>query len=306
MKILVIPDIHETRHYKKYLDKINDFDKVIFLGDFFDYHGEEPEGDKYQNFLDICFFKKNHMDKVDLLIGNHDNSYLINDMTNSYQYANEAKIEKVLRDNIKLFKLAVEYDGYVFSHAGISKEFMEDRKLSSLDDLNNLMLSDELGYDYRDRSGYGDSKYASPTWIRPNSLLIHSAYTKQVVGHTALGEDIRFLQFRGNKVIFCDTYNHNKALFLDTSKEYEFEDVERKKEIKVEKIEIIQTRNGIYNVFVTYNKEFETKNLDAYSITGFKTPVEAEEAVAAMFEELYREGIDVGDYPKPEVIKYND
>ena len=220
MKILVIPDVHETRYWEN--NNFDDFDRIVFLGDYFDFHGKEPEGDKIENFLNICRLKNN---KVDLLLGNHDLSYLLNERTNTYQYYNSFKIKEALENNINLFQIAVEYDGYVFSHAGISKDFMEENKLSSLKDINDKKTNRIMKLSPMDWSGYGNSTYNSPVWIRPNALLQNAAFDKQVVGHTVFGDKSILYSHNNNKVIFCDTINHDKSFILDTEKDYEYNEV---------------------------------------------------------------------------------
>lgn len=320
MKILIIPDIHETSYYKSYLDKVNDYDKIIFLGDYFDYHGKKPDGDACANFREICEFKRKYNDKVDMLIGNHDNTYISDDMTNSFQYVNEAKIEKVLRENFDLLKIAVEYDGYVFSHAGISDIFLYMYGMA--DNVNGIivlhddaiqMLNDKLkenqifGYSPFDMSGYGDDKTASPLWIRPNALINHSAFAKQVVGHTAVVKDAAaFYKLKDHYFIFTDTVEHNCIIEIDTQKEYEYKDLDKKEPIQVEKVEIIQSKGGVYNVFITYAHEFDTKVMNAYSIYGFETPEEAEDATLRMFDELRAEKKEIVDLPEFTVIPFED
>lgn len=76
MKIIVIADIHGRSIWKEIISKENDFDSVIFLGDYFDTHGGGYSANRQiENFKDIIAYKKANMDKVTLLIGNHDVHY---------------------------------------------------------------------------------------------------------------------------------------------------------------------------------------------------------------------------------------
>ena len=77
-RILVVPDVHGRIFWKESVNKyINLVDKIVFLGDYLDpYGGEEGLADDiYQNMMDIIKLKMNHMDKVVLLKGNHDQHY---------------------------------------------------------------------------------------------------------------------------------------------------------------------------------------------------------------------------------------
>ena len=72
--ILVCGDIHGRRFWKKPCENIEDYDKVIFLGDYLDPYDFEGITviDAIKNFEEIIEFKKNNVDKVILLLGNHD------------------------------------------------------------------------------------------------------------------------------------------------------------------------------------------------------------------------------------------
>ena len=91
MKVLVIPDIHGRKFWRKAIsDNIGKVDKVIFLGDYLDpYQNEIEENPELmeceyfydaKNLLkmleDIIGLKKNEPDKYILLTGNHSNSYI--------------------------------------------------------------------------------------------------------------------------------------------------------------------------------------------------------------------------------------
>ena len=80
-KILVLPDIHGRRFWKKPCENIEDYDKVIFLGDYLDPYDFEGITviDAIKNFKEIIEFKKNNVDKVILLLGNHDMPYFSSD-----------------------------------------------------------------------------------------------------------------------------------------------------------------------------------------------------------------------------------
>ena len=73
MKILVLPDIHGRPFWTKPSKRVNEYDKVIFLGDYMDpypFEGNSVE-DSLANFGQIIDFAKNNKDKVNLLLGNH-------------------------------------------------------------------------------------------------------------------------------------------------------------------------------------------------------------------------------------------
>ena len=133
-KILVVPDIHGENFWKKPVQKyIYQVDKVIFLGDYLDpYRNEGKEYSQqeiFNNLMAIVDFKRDHMDKVVLLKGNHDQHYASETFrdiacasrcdTNNWSLYNAVFVR-----NKDLFKLAHIEDvrgiPYLFSHAGLT------------------------------------------------------------------------------------------------------------------------------------------------------------------------------------------
>ena len=77
MKIGICGDIHGRQFWKVFKEHIDEFNKIVFLGDYvspYPYEGISNE-EAIDTFLEVLDFKKNNPDKVILLIGNHDLSY---------------------------------------------------------------------------------------------------------------------------------------------------------------------------------------------------------------------------------------
>lgn len=83
MKIITIGSIHGRDSWKEIVKQ--DFDKVIFIGDYFDSF-DIPFKDQLQNFQAIIAFKKQNPDRVVLLIGEHDYQYLRYSKDRHYGY----------------------------------------------------------------------------------------------------------------------------------------------------------------------------------------------------------------------------
>ena len=133
-KILVVPDIHGETFWKepilKYIEQV---DRIIFLGDYLDPYPEEgkeypPQG-LFDNLMDIIDIKRDHMDNVVLLKGNHDQHYAsetFRDMAcaSRCDTINWSLYNAVFVKNKELFKLAHLEDvrglPYLFSHAGLT------------------------------------------------------------------------------------------------------------------------------------------------------------------------------------------
>ena len=75
MKVLIIPDVHGSHNWEIAKEKIDEVDFVVFLGDYGD-SWENNWPDQGENVKAIFDFKRKHPDKVKVLLGNHDWSYI--------------------------------------------------------------------------------------------------------------------------------------------------------------------------------------------------------------------------------------
>ena len=142
MKVLVIPDIHGRKFWRKAIaDNIGKVDKVVFLGDYLDPYGNEieenPELMEYEYFYDaknllnmlndIIGLKKNEPDKYILLTGNHTDSYIWSKFHSATRtdYRNWEKYHKFFSQNLEYFNLVFTSGTTIFSHAGFTKEWTQ-------------------------------------------------------------------------------------------------------------------------------------------------------------------------------------
>lgn len=188
MKIIVIGDIHGRTCWKDILNKEKIFDKVIFLGDYVSTHDKVTEEDQINNLEDVLQFKKDNSDKVILLRGNHDTQHL------GYYWAECSglfrNVAQYLMKHRERFLENTQWiyvqDGIVFSHAGISDDWMTNSGFMNLNEVLNANPDERFGfipdspYDY-----YGNSVTQSCVWIRPQALCrCNIPEFDQVVGHT--------------------------------------------------------------------------------------------------------------------------
>lgn len=129
-KILIIPDVHGRTFWRKACELIDSVDKVIFLGDYLDPYPKEgiSSEDCINNFVGILLFKRNHPDKVVLLIGNHDLHYLPkyqNDWGCRRDDSNFNTISNLFMMFISYFQIAYRYDKYLFTHAGVLQGWLD-------------------------------------------------------------------------------------------------------------------------------------------------------------------------------------
>ena len=256
MKILIIPDVHgnwgETvKFIKSHKDEV---EKVVLLGDYVDDFDVSKHGlPMITGIKEVCSMARAEPEKFEILLGNHDYQYIVGTMYSGYNPKYKADYVKVFMDNIDLFKIAVELDGWVFSHAGFSStwctkhginsdifgEFEKTRYGIGQEEwlsmcvstrvnkiFQNAFTSEERRKDLDifehfpgvdDYYGSGDTKRASPIWIRPSALLEDMHFPQQIVGHTEVYFPPMTLKSkRGDKLIVIDSPSHNQYTFFDT------------------------------------------------------------------------------------------
>lgn len=127
-KILIVPDVHGRKFWRKAPEMINSVDKVVFLGDYLDPYPWEDISrlDAINEFKDIIEFKRSNPDKVVLLLGNHDCAYCFDfGSASRYDYENEFEIKSLFKENMDIFRLYYQEDRYLFSHAGVTNDWLK-------------------------------------------------------------------------------------------------------------------------------------------------------------------------------------
>lgn len=243
MKIIIIGDIHGRGLWKEVVAnelKEKEPHTIVFIGDYFDSRDGISSEDQINNFLDIIRFKKDQASAIDviLLIGNHDYHYLpeIQEHYSNYQKDAAETIYKTLEDNMSHLQMAYSHENFLFTHAGVSRDFCDNRNINyditllGLDnitefiaeDLNDRFINEPtiFGFTPNDfMDNHGESVTQTPIWIRPKSLgksIIPGI--RQVVGHTTV-EHITTVE---NKHILAGTEYITSLTLIDTlaSREY--------------------------------------------------------------------------------------
>jgi DNA repair exonuclease SbcCD nuclease subunit len=234
MKTVILGDIHGRSFWKDIVNHENP-DKVIFVGDYFDSFKIKTD-EQLNNFLDIVEYKKTSGKEVILLIGNHDIHYYpeISDTgTSGYQTIGRLQIEPTIDSNREHLQMAYKMDEFLFTHAGVSSEWLDDNVVgwdvdNIADKINELFHYQPNRFNFRsfkqyskDRTvlsdGHGSNTYQTPIWIRPKALMAANKDTLrkkiiQVVGHTWVDEIDKEGKATGGRYYFIDT--------MDTSQEY--------------------------------------------------------------------------------------
>lgn len=221
MKVVIIGDIHGRKTWKKIVKKEEDADYFVFLGDYFDPYDLSTHKEMYDNFMEIIAFKTSNLEKVKLLVGNHDLHYICNTNPCSRYHSGMktfiGDMNYFVQNN--LLQLCWEIPDKMNTwcvHAGFTNTWLRNNRLQlnvkELNDhfkeicsINNKAINPyafvNLGYR---TDPYGDNVYQSPLWVRPRSVLKDNPHGLiQFVGHTQTGKvDKATLS---NPIIQCDS-----------------------------------------------------------------------------------------------------
>jgi hypothetical protein len=218
MKIIAIGDTHGRDIWENIVKVEEDFDKFIFIGDYFDTREDIDVSIQIKNFSKILEFKKSNPDKVFLLMGNHDYHYLkgCGETYSGYQHYAAMDINEVLQPALTSGYLQVchVYGEYIFSHAGLTNTWCEnnDIDLYNIEESVNVKLLKKMEafrFEYGENlDRTGDDVTQSPIWVRIPSLFkdMVKGFT-YIIGHTTVKQ-----MHMANNIIAIDC--------LGTSNEY--------------------------------------------------------------------------------------
>lgn len=243
MKTIVLGDTHGRDTWMKIASDNKDAERFIFIGDYFDSRDGISTDDQINNFLNIIEFKKlqEREDKeVVLLIGNHDHHYFKEigyTGTSGYQAAAKFDIERLIDGFKNDLQMAYSIDNILFTHAGVSEEFMDDEFgsigyewISDVNTaeyvaqgVNNLWKERPKAFLFNGIDGSGNDTWQTPIWIRPQSLVQSSKNLAkkgiiQVVGHTQVKHiDPKGIMNQG-KYYLIDTIGIGEYLIIEDDK----------------------------------------------------------------------------------------
>ena len=213
-KILVLPDIHGRKFWKQPCENSEEYDKIVFLGDYFDpydFEGITVE-DAIQNFKEILSFT-NDNPKAVMLLGNHDMPYFskgyyaLSKWHCRHSKMHHDEISKLFGEYNGSFKIAYAQDNVLFTHAGVLSDWLDfvfDYKYEKTidleelcNDLNNLPNEERGLWNLYMVSSYrgGDDPFSSCIWADVHEMYwnVQNAQNEkhepiydinQVFGHT--------------------------------------------------------------------------------------------------------------------------
>ena len=215
-KTLVIPDVHGTTHWKTCIDKIDEFDYIVQLGDWFDqWVNKWDEVDQIENLREFIELKKKYPEKIFALIGNHDLGYLMNESMSGQQKNKFYDIKEAMKEFVPYMDIAAKIDGYVLSHAGFSKTWMKNNKFKTIDEVNAAFHdSNYEPFRFDGWDSYGNDITQGPTWIRPGALIDDMYFKKQIVGHTEVKNPCLLVKRGKDEIILVDSKDHIKQYII--------------------------------------------------------------------------------------------
>ena len=189
-KIVVIGDIHGHDSWKKLIELNPDATEFVFIGDYFDSFSVSHVEQIY-NYKEIIKWKESTDVKVTMLIGNHDFHYMseCGGRYGGYNAWHAPEIGELLRETKEHLQVAYQVDKFLFTHAGVSKEWYETNFPEAGDipeQINDLWSYDKRSFNHSGMEMYGNYDGEGPMWIRPDALKRNKLNDTiiQIVGHT--------------------------------------------------------------------------------------------------------------------------
>ena len=152
--------------------------------------------------------------KIIPILANHSYGYWINGGHTGYQKEAQEIVKSWLELNKDKIKLIYKIENYLFSHAGICNEWLQDFLQTTytielndnlINKANNLWLNS-------DENAHKNLLYKnqlSPIWLRPTNTRLYLTYPRhfiQIIGHTPV-ETIKMLPWDDSKIYFGDTHS---------------------------------------------------------------------------------------------------
>lgn len=212
---IVIPDVHGTLFWKDFVAERKPGERVLFLGDYVLRRGRGPfAASEADNFLEIVEYARANPDTY-LLIGNHDYEYTNFTRYETFDYRPD--LEEVIRNNIDIFKIVLIDGNVIFSHGGVTYNFLTNNGLKHPADLNELWKKRPQAFDFLEYDPLfrtisqrdGDDSWQSPLWARGMALTANAVPGfNQIVGHTPVRSPEMFETRYGDKFLLTCTLDN--------------------------------------------------------------------------------------------------
>jgi hypothetical protein len=243
MKVISIGDLHGSDCWKKVFSLKNEFDKIVFIGDFCDSADYNENGvvvrraytndEIFQNLYDIIEFKKANMDLVELLLGNHDISYMCfpRFFCQGFRADAQPSLNILFNNNRRLFDVAYQFKNYLWTHAGVTNKWLAefkpmaeerglwDDKLPLADILNmanETSLQEKLFQKSGRRMVHGDTDLVGGiVWSdRSETREDYLNNYNQIVGHTSIARNTT-IEHNGSSITYIDSLHSEGGGFYE-------------------------------------------------------------------------------------------
>ena len=226
-KTTFVGDIHVKSEILNRVEKIfnedKNIDKLVFLGDYVDDWNTSAK-DNVAILEEIFNLKKKYNDKIVLLLGNHEMSYM-GFLCSGHKPSKET--EKLLHDNLDLLDVVYKTNDFIVTHGGFTElwlNMLKDQYLIEDDDKVidkiNEMFHKRDGSIMRDLnlaslSSGGYSIISSCLWARPTDHTYSpiNLGKDQIIGHTPNRQE---LKNSVGSIIIDGLEINDKIFYIDT------------------------------------------------------------------------------------------
>jgi len=220
MRTLIIPDIHNQTENADHWLNTQKYDRVVFLGDYFDHFGDNVNDVR----LTALWLRERMKRRDDIfLLGNHDAAYLFRNSANFYcpgfTQAKANGIHEILSpEHWNRFQLAHAEQGWLMSHAGIHPSWIKNPDIDQILERCRLAMNRAKNGALDPLFGWGIDRggsqpFGGPLWMDWGSLIPISGIN-QVVGHTP-GSDVRTNNTDSSLNLCLDVQYASRAALLD-------------------------------------------------------------------------------------------
>jgi predicted phosphodiesterase len=240
MRIAAIGDIHGKNYWKIFESIKDQYDKIIFIGDYVDSF-DISDNLMIKNLNEIIEFKKQNLEKVELLLGNHDNQYLFDSLPtkcSGFRQSISVLLSTIFKSNENLFTCAYQYQDLLFTHGGLINKFYHDL-IDQIEKIEEQSYSDYLNFIGKNKMSLlldvslfrgGKDKYSGifwADWIEMINQEFHLPLS-QVIGHSAMYGGQYKKTNNNHFIIDIDILDTEKAYF-----EFIYNDICEFKKIKI-------------------------------------------------------------------------
>ncbi len=228
MNILTISDLHGRTVWRE--ADLAHYDKVIFLGDYTDSFVVDDET-IYTNLNDIIQLKRKSPKKFVLLIGNHDAQYLHfpHYSCSGFRSWAQPSLSNLFAKHDSLFQVAYQQEDCVFTHAGVTNQWLTHAQLKTgtdpavvqpgydlakfLNDVHRqpLKIRNLLFEAGPKRGGY--DAHSGPVWAdRSETKKDYLKGYQQIVGHTP-ADDFTTVRGKSGSITYTDVLQTKTAFY---------------------------------------------------------------------------------------------